>query len=105
MSKGFTLIEVLIASVLICVFAGSFTFLVNSGIRQVNNSRQITRSVFIAKSMIEEMRSKPFDSLFLYNNSRFDNGSGIIIVSPAGNDLISIKVSRKVELNTLRSRY
>ena len=105
MSKGFTLIEVLVASILICVFAASFTFLVNSGIRQVNNSRQLTRSIFIAKSMMEEMRSKPFESLFSYNNSRFDNGAGAIIVSPAGNDLISIKVSHKVELNTLRSRH
>ena len=105
MSKGFTLIEVLVASILICVFAASFTFLVNSGIRQVNNSRQLTRSVFIAKSMMEEIRSKPFGSLFSYNNTRFDNGAGVITVSPAGNDLISIKVSHKIEMNTLRSRY
>ena len=104
-SRAFTLIEVLVASILICVFAGSFTFLVNGGIRQVNYSRQLTRSIFIAKSMMEEMRSKPFDSLFSYSNSRFDNGAGSITVSPAGNDLISIKVSHKVELNTLRSRY
>ena len=105
MSEGFTLIEVLVASILICVFTASFTFLVNSGIKQINNSRQLTRSIFIAKSMMEEMRSKPFESLFSYNNSRFDNGAGFITVFPAGNDLISIKISHKVELNTLRSRY
>jgi len=105
LSKGFTLIEVLIASFLICIFAASFTFLVNSGIKQINTSRQLTRSVFIAKSMMEEIRSKPFRSLFPYDNTRFDNGAGVITVSPAGNNLISIKVSRKVELNTLRSRY
>jgi len=105
LSKGFTLIEVLVASILICVFAGSFTFLVNTGIRQVNNSRQLTRSIFIVKSMMEEMRSKPFESMFSYNNSRFDSGAGSITVSPAGNDLISIKVSHKIEMNTLRGRY
>jgi prepilin-type N-terminal cleavage/methylation domain-containing protein len=105
LSKGFTLIEVLVASLLMCVFAASFTFLVNSGIRQVNNSRQLTRSIFISKSIMEEMRSKPFDIIFSYNNSRFDSGAGSITVSPAGNGLISIKISHKIELDTLRSRY
>ena len=95
----------LVASLLICVFAASFTFLVNTGITQINNSRQLTRSVFITKSVMEEMRSKPFESLFSYNNSRFDNGAGVITVSPAGNDLISIKVSHKIEMNTFRGRY
>ena len=104
-SKAFTLIEVLVASILICVFAASFTFLVNSGIKQVNNSRQLTRSIFIAKSTTEELRSKSFNDLFSYNNSRFDNGAGVITVSPVGNDLISITVRHKVELKTLRSRY
>jgi len=96
---------VLVASILICVFAASFTFLVNNGIRQVNNSRQLTRSTFIVKSMMEELRSRSFNDLFSYNNSRFDNGAGSITVSPAGNELISIKVSHKIEMNTLRGRY
>lgn len=105
MSKAFTLIEVLVASLLICVFAASFTFLVSSGIKQVNISRQYTRSVFISKSIMEEMRSKPFNSLFSYNNTSFDDGAGTITISPAGNDLISIKISHKIEMNTLRCRY
>lgn len=105
MSKGFTLIEVLVASLLICIFAASFTFLVNSGISQVKASDQLTRSVLFSKSMMEELRSKPFDSLFSYNNINFDNGQGQIIVTSAGSDLISITVKHKIELNTLRSRF
>ena len=105
MSKGFTLIEVLVASLLICVFAASFTFLVTSGIKQVNNSRQLTRSLFIAKSMMEELKSEPYDNLFSYNNMTFDNGQGRISIASMGNDLISITVGHKIELDTLRSRY
>lgn len=105
MSKGFTLIEVLVASFLICIFAGSFTFLVNAGISGVKASRQLTKSIFVSKSMMEELRSKPFDSLFSYNNVSFDNGAGRIIVTSTGSDRISITVRHKVELNTLRSRF
>jgi len=105
LNKGFTLVEVLIASFLMCIFAASFAFLLNAGIKQARTSKQLTGSVFVSKSMMEELRSKPFDSLFSYNNVTFDNGNGKITVAPAGNDLISVTVRHKIELNTLRSRY
>jgi prepilin-type N-terminal cleavage/methylation domain-containing protein len=111
-NKGFALIEVLIASILICLFAASFTFMVTAGIKQVAASKKLTRSIFVSKSMMEELRSKPFDSLYSYNNVSFDNGGGIIIVAPKGGGLVSITVRhkavpavRQVELNTLRSRF
>lgn len=105
MSKGFTLIEVLAASFVICVFAASFTFLVSSGIGQIKASRQLTRSVFISKSMLEELRSRPFDALYSFNDAKFDNGAGVINVAPAGNGLASITIRHKnIEFNTLRSR-
>lgn len=105
MNKGFALIEILIASILICLFAASFTFMVSAGIKQVATSKQLTRSIFISKSMTEELRSKPFDSLYSYNNVTFDNGEGLIVVAPKGSDLASITVRHKVELHTLRSRF
>lgn len=112
MNKGFALIEVLIASLLICVFAASFTYMVAAGIKQVVTTKQLTRSVFMSKSIMEELRSKPFDSLYSYNNVSFDNGEGRIIVAPLGSGLISITIrhktlpdGRQVELNTLRSRF
>jgi len=105
LNKGFTLVEVLIASFLMCIFAASFAFLLNAGIKQVKTSKQLTGSVFVSKSMMEELRSKPFDSLFSYNNVTFDNGQGRIIIASVGNDLVSITVRHKIELNTLRSRY
>jgi prepilin-type N-terminal cleavage/methylation domain-containing protein len=111
LSKGFALIEVLIASLLICLFAAAFTFMVTAGIKQVAASKNLTRSIFISKSIMEELRSKPFDSLYSYNNVSFDNGEGLIIVTPKGG-LISITVrnravpaGRQVELNTLRSWF
>jgi len=104
-SNGFTLVEVLVASFLICAFAASFAFLVNIGIRQVSEGRRLTRSILLSKSIMEELQSSPFGALFSYNNTRFDDGAGLIIVAPAGNDLVSITVRDKIELNTLRSRY
>ena len=103
-SKGFTLIEVLIAAFLISMFAASFTVLSNAGIKQAGSSRELTRTVLLCKSVMEEMRSRKYDDLFLYNNTMFDNGAGSITVTAAGNDLISITVRDKVELNTMRSR-
>jgi len=104
-SSGFTLVEVLVASLLICAFAASFAFLVNAGIRQVSEGRQLTRSILLSKSIMEELQSSPFAALFSYNNTRFDDGAGLITVAPAGNDLASITVRHKTVLNTLRSRY
>lgn len=104
-TRGFALIEIMVASLLICLFAASFTFLVIAGIKQVKTSSELTRSAFVSKCMMEELISKPFDGLYSYNNSSFDNGKGRIIIAPAGNELISITVRHKVEFNTLRSRF
>lgn len=114
MSKGFTLVEVLIACLIVSIFAVSFVYLAADEIKRVKESKQITSPMFIAKSMMEELRGKPFGSLFSYNNESFDDGRGKISVAPAGNDLVSITIKhnsapaeagRQVELNTLRSRY
>ncbi|MFH1709559.1 MAG: hypothetical protein ABH860_00625 [bacterium] len=104
-SKAFILIEVLIASLLICLFASSFTFLVNAGIKQIKASRQLTRAVFVSKSIMEELRGIPFEALYPYNNTSFDGGQGRIIIASVGSDLISITVKHKIEFYTLRSRF
>lgn len=105
MSKGFALIEVLIASLILSVFAASFVFLLNTGVKQVKRSTELTGSVFISKSIMEEIISKPFDDLFFYNGKSFNNGTGQIIVAPAGGNMVSITVKHKIDLITLRSRY
>ena len=104
-SRGFTLVEVLAASSIICVFATSFVYLAAAGIKQISASKQLTRSVLISKSVMEELRSKDFSTLLSYNNVSFDNGAGRITVVPAGSDRLLITVKDKVELNTMRSRY
>ncbi len=103
-SKGFTLIEALIAAVLIAMFAASFTTLADAGIKQAKSSIELTKSVILCKNIMEEMRSRNYADLFQYNNAVFDNGSGSITVAPAGNDLVSITVKDKIELNTIRSK-
>jgi hypothetical protein len=71
----------------------------------VRKSRELTRSIFVAKSIIEEIKSVPYSEIFTYNNKTFDSGSGKIDVKAVGNDLASVTVKHKVELNTLRSKY
>lgn len=104
-SKAFTLVEVLVASSIICIFAASFVFMAAVAVKQVAASRQLTRSLFASKSVMEDLRSKDFGALLSYNNTAFDNGKGLIMVNSAGNDRISITVRDKIELNTLRSRF
>lgn len=106
MNKAFTLIEVLVASLILSMFAAAFPLMVFSSIKAVNTSGELTVSIFSAKSMIEELRGKPFGSLPSYNNVSFDKGKGLIVVRSSGNDTVAVTVKhRKVELNTLRSRY
>ena len=106
MNKAFTLIEVLVSAVLICVFSVSFTFLVTTGIRQIRDARTLTRSAIKAESMMELLRSQPYSNLFAYNNLKFDDGNGIVVVRPAGNDVVKYAVvDGKVELDSARSRF
>jgi len=104
-SSGFTLIEILVASLILCIFAVSFVFLMQSCIKQEKAAKELTKSIFISKSIMEELRGKSFGSLFSYNNTTFDNGAGRISVDPVGSDLASITIRHRIELNTLRSRY
>ena len=105
MNKGSTLIEVLISALVAAIFASTFTYLANSIIRSANGSQQITSSLFSAKSMMEEIRSVPYNGLSALNNKSFDNGRGVVHIGQKGSDMLSITVRNKVELNTLRSRY
>jgi prepilin-type N-terminal cleavage/methylation domain-containing protein len=104
-SKAFTLVEVLVASFIICIFSASFVYLSAASIKQATNSKLLTKAVLVSKSVMEELRSKDFNTLLSYNNTTFDYGNGHITVTPVGSDRISITVRDKVELNTLRSRF
>jgi Tfp pilus assembly protein PilV len=100
------LIEVLVASVLICIFATSITYLASTAVRQIHSTKNLTDSILTAKSMMEVLRSEPYDKLFTYDNQRFDDGDGQIVVVPKGNELALIRILYKtVDLETLRSRY
>jgi len=104
-SKAFTLIEVLISSLLICIFAGSLTYLLRAGIYAVRSSRLQTKQTMMVKSIMEGLRATPFNELYSYNGSSFDNGRGRVSVIPSGNDLVVISAEEGVKLVTLRSRY
>ena len=104
-SSGFTLIEVLISSLIISAFAFSFVYMLGSGIKSVVDSRQRTKQALTAASVMEELRSKPYSDIYSYNGSSFDNGRGTISVLPSGNDLAIIAVNNGIELVTLRSRF
>lgn len=102
---GFTLIEVLVSCAIVAAvvlgLSGVFKGLAGASIA----SSQLTTSTISAMNVMEDLRSRSFAELPSFNNSTFDNGRGRIQVSPAGNDLLLITVTNKVELVTMRSRY
>jgi len=102
--KGFILTELLIASLIVVIFSYSFFFMLRSGIKAISESKKITRSVLLCKSIMEEIKSVPAGDVFVYNNKKFDNGAGRISVRATGSELISISIKHKVELNSLRPR-
>lgn len=104
-SSGFMLIEVLVASLLLCVTAASIAYLINTGIRSISASKHSTKDAMLAASVMEELRGKEFGDIISYNGTSFDGGRGNIKVTSAGADLLDITVTHNIELNTLRSRY
>ena len=103
--NGFTIVEVLIAALIMYLFASSFTRIMDSSVNAVRTSKQLTRSVIISRNVIEEMRSVPFSDIFVYNGKKFDAGKGSIRVRSSGNDMATITVMHGFEMNTIRSRY
>jgi Tfp pilus assembly protein PilV len=104
-TKGFVLIEVVIASIVTCLLVASFSYLSKRTIDSIKRSDEVTRDTISAKNIMEELRSLPFDIIFAYNGSKFNNEQGIIKIEKLGNDLAVITVNNSVELVTMRARY
>jgi hypothetical protein len=104
-TRGFILLEVVIASIVTCLLVASFSYLSKRTIDSIKRSGEITRATISAKNIMEELRSLPFDIIFAYNGSTFDNEQGIIKIEKLGNDAAIIKISNSIELVTMRSKY
>ena len=101
--KGFTLIEVLIAALILITISFSFTYFLNTGIKSLDNSRDFIKAINLAQTQMEEIRSLPFDQI---TSTKF------ITVRPISYDLLEVKLSmdwkigkQPIELYTMRSRY
>jgi type II secretory pathway pseudopilin PulG len=101
--KGFTLIEVLIAAVILITISFSFTYLLTSGIKSIDNSKDLLMAINLAQSQMEEVRALPFDNI---------TSIGSIVVRPISYDLLEIRLSldwkagkHPIELITMRSKY
>jgi hypothetical protein len=101
-SPAFTFTEVIVT---VAILAGStlaFTHLIDTGIQSVRRSGENTRSLFICKSVMEELKTIPMDQLYAYNNKKFDNGKGNIKIQFTDQNRAEITVKHKIELKTMR---
>lgn len=106
MSKGFTLIEVLIAAVIMALLVYSLTFSLRNVMTEEKQKDELTSSIFAAKSKMEELKSTPYGMLPSYDNTTFDGSKGSIKVSPYGSDKFVIVVKDgSGQFMTIRSKY
>ena len=111
-NKGFTLIEVIIASSILIVAAFSSFFLISSLASGAINSINATSSLYIALGKMEELRSFEFDSLAPLDGTTFNNMAGKIFVQKIQPDLLKLQLTYKwnaskapIELYSKRSKY
>jgi len=96
--KGFTLPELLIATViLMLVFVGMLLGYIR-GMELSEMSRNSSRAILLAKSRVEQIRNTPFNQLVAtYDNTAFStvglNGIGVSYVDDADPELFQITVT------------
>lgn len=74
--KGFTLIENLVALVVLTLLAGTVLVLFTQSSKMSNRAREITTATFLAQDKIEEFKGTPFD--LLYSMVPFEHEEEII---------------------------
>lgn len=112
MSKGFTFIELLVASLIIMVFCLFLSGLTVTLQRNMNSADLYLRSALSSSSVMEDIKGKSYGELAALDGYLFDEGKGRIYVGQRGPDIYEIyvehdwQVNRKpIRLYTLRSRY
>jgi|GEM_PF-5437293 len=96
-SRGFTLIEIVVACAVSVLFLSSFLVLFRAMAKAHNNILAKDIGVLSAQNTMESLKSIPFASL--------ESSSGIV-VSDLSPDLKTIKItSGKIELYSIRSKY
>jgi len=112
LNKGFTLIEVIIASLVIILFSSFLFYMVHTSILGVNNSNQYLNGVIISSNMMEVVLQEPYDTLMDHDGRVFNNGKGIVSVFDESPDIDRVIIEYKwrenrkpIVLTTLMSRY
>jgi len=110
--KGFTLVEILLATALLVVIISAFSFGLKQAISAANSNHDFSRALYAARSQMEEMRRIPFEGLPTLNGTSFSAGSGKIYVATLLPDLLSLQIDLKwnpkrpsLRIYTLRSRH
>ncbi len=105
-NRGFTLIEILIAALVLSILVYYLTFSFKNVSIAEKQKEELSSSILAAKSKMEELKSMPYRSLPSYDNSTFDNGKGLVKISPLGDDRMVIVVKDgSGQLMTIRSKY
>ena len=110
--KGFTLLELLVASAIFLVAALTLAYLLKVGMASVQNTFRLNQAVYALQAQAEEIRSRSFEAVAELNGGSFASGKGKISVIPAVTDLLKVELELEwapgkvpLKITTLRSRY
>jgi prepilin-type N-terminal cleavage/methylation domain-containing protein len=110
--KGFTLVELLVASSLFLLATLTFSYLLKTGISSVESAARLKQATYTLQSRAEEIRALSFSDLPSLDGTTFAQGRGNISVTPALADLVKIELELEwdpnkipLRISTLRSNY
>ena len=107
--KGFTLVEILVATALFLLAISTFSYLLKSAKESILNARKLSQALYQVQAKMEELRGTPFENLV---STTFAENRGRVVVTPALADMVSISVELEwnpkklpIKLYSLRSKY
>lgn len=111
-SKGFTLVELIIAFSLLLCLTATLTFMHRQSQVHSGSSNDKIKAILILQSKMEELSGWGFSQLEKMTLANFDQTKGAIKINKINSDLLSIVVTYQYKANkppllleTLRSNY
>ncbi|MBU0671600.1 MAG: type II secretion system GspH family protein [Candidatus Margulisbacteria bacterium] len=110
--RGFTLIELIVATSLFLIAVASFSQLLKIAASSITAAERLNLATYEIQAEMEELRSLTFNQLYAQSGRSFAQGKGKIQVSPVLADLVRVELvlnwhPQKVPFNlsALRSKY
>ena len=110
--KGFTLVELLVAAILLPVILSFFLAIIKVSANAYQREKVWAQTSFALRSQMEKLRITPFEQVAQSNGGSFLSGAGKITITPLASDLLKIELRLQpnptrppTTLYSLRSSY